>query len=196
MEYGLALIGFALATSATPGPNTLMVTAAAAQFGLARVLPHMLGITLGFPAMILALAAGLGLPFAQFPWLHRSMQVAGALWLLWFAWKIAMARPAGSAEARAPLGFWGAAGFQWVNPKAWMIALAALPAFTTPGLPILPQALAVAGVFALVSMPCLLFWGWLGHAAGRLLGQGARLRAFNIAMAVLLVLSLLPLALG
>ena len=193
MDYALALIGFALATSATPGPNTLMVTAAAAQFGLRRVLPHMLGITLGFPAMILALALGLGLPFAQFPWLHRAMQVAGGLWLLWFAWKIATARPAGSAEARAPLGFWGAAGFQWVNPKAWMIALAALPAFTTPGLPILPQALVVAGVFALVSMPCLLFWGWLGQTTGRLLGQGARLRAFNIAMAVLLVLSLVPL---
>lgn len=77
-----------------------------------------------------------------------------------------------------------------------MIALAALPAFTTPGQPILPQALVVAAVFALVSMPCLLFWGWMGQAARQLLGDGGRLRAFNIAMAALLVLSLLPLALG
>lgn len=94
MEYALALAGFALATSATPGPNTLMVTAAAARLGIRPVLPHMLGITLGFPAMIVAVALGLGLPFAQLPWLHRAMQVVGGLWLLWLAWKIASAAPA------------------------------------------------------------------------------------------------------
>lgn len=198
MDQALALIGFALATSATPGPNTLMVTASAARFGIARVMPHMLGITLGFPAMVVAVALGLGLPFAQLPGLHRAMQAVGALWLLWLAWKIARA-PVGAAPdapARPPLGFLGAAAFQWVNPKAWMIALAALPAFTVPGQPILPQALVIALVFALVSMPCLLFWAWIGRAAAHVLGEGARLRAFNIGMAALLVLSLLPLALG
>lgn len=198
MDQALALIGFALATSGTPGPNTMMVTASAAQVGIMRVMPHMLGITLGFPAMLVAVALGLGLPFAQLPWLHQAMQALGAAWLLWLAWKIASA-PVGAAAdapARPPLGFLGAAAFQWVNPKAWMIALAAIPAFTVPGQPILPQALVIALVFALVSMPCLLFWAWIGRAARHLLGGGARLRAFNITMAVLLVLSLLPLALG
>lgn len=193
MEYLLALVGFAFATSATPGPNVLMVAASAAQVGFRRVVPHMLGITLGFPAMFLAIALGLGMPFEAYPWLHRAMQVAGGAWLLWLAWKIANAPPPGEAEARPPLGFLGAAAFQWVNPKAWMIVLAALPAFTTPGQPILPQAVTVALVFALVSMPCLLFWAWLGRAARRLLGDGARLRAFNWSMAALLVLSLAPL---
>ncbi|MEI6161963.1 MAG: LysE family translocator [Roseococcus sp.] len=196
MEYALALVGFALATSGTPGPNTLMVAASAAQVGIRRVLPHMLGITIGFPAMIVAVALGLGLPFAQIPGLHRAMQIAGGAWLVWLAWKIAAAPPPDAGTPRPPLGLWGAAAFQWVNPKAWMIALAALPAFTTLGLPILPQALVVAAVFALVSMPCLLFWGWIGRAARHLLGEGARLRAFNIVMALLLVLSLAPLALG
>ncbi|UPY37775.1 LysE family translocator [Sediminicoccus sp. KRV36] len=200
MEYALALISFAIATSGTPGPNTLMVAASAAQLGIRRVMPHMLGITLGFPAMIVAVALGLGLPFAQIPGLHRAMQVVGGAWLLWLAWKIAAApaprdQGADGAAPAAPLGFWGAAAFQWVNPKAWMIALAALPAFTVPGLPILPQALLIAGVFALVSMPSLLFWAWIGRAARHLLGEGARLRAFNIGMALLLVLSLLPLVL-
>ena len=198
MDQALALIGFALATSGTPGPNTLMVTASAARFGIARVMPHMLGITLGFPAMLVAVALGLGLPFAQVPGLHRAMQAVGGLWLLWLAWKIANA-PVGAAPdapARPPLGFLGAAAFQWVNPKAWMIALAAIPTFTLPGEPILPQALVIAAVFALVSMPCLLFWAWIGRVAGHLLGQGGKLRAFNIVMAALLVLSLLPLALG
>lgn len=198
MEYALTLIGFAFATSGTPGPNVLMVAAASAQVGIRRVVPHMLGITLGFPAMFIAIALGLGLPFAQFPWLHRAMQVVGGAWLLWLAWKIATAPPPrsqmrGEATPRPPLGFWGAAAFQWVNPKAWMIVLAALPAFTTPGQPILPQALLIALVFALVSMPCLLFWAWLGQAARHMLGEGLKLRLFNGAMASLLVLSLLPL---
>ncbi|MBS7810629.1 LysE family translocator [Roseococcus pinisoli] len=195
MEYLLTLVAFAFATSATPGPNVLMVAASAAQVGMRRVVPHMLGITLGFPAMFLAVALGLGMPFESYPWLHRAMQVVGAAWLVWLAWKIATAAPpAGRQERPAPpLGFVGAAAFQWVNPKAWMIVLAALPAFTTPGESLLPQALTVALVFALVSMPCLVFWAWLGSAARRVLGDGARWRAFNWSMAVLLLLSLLPL---
>lgn len=193
MEYLLTLIGFAFATSATPGPNVLMVAASAAQVGFRRVIPHMLGVSLGFPAMFLAIALGLGLPFESYPWLHRAMQVAGGAWLLWLAWKIASAPPPGEAKPSPPLGFLGAAAFQWVNPKAWMIVLAALPAFTTPGEPILPQALTIALVFALVCMPCLLLWAWLGQEAGRVLGSGLRLRAFNWSMAALLILSLAPL---
>ena len=193
MEYALTLIGFALATSGTPGPNVLMVAAASAQVGVRRVIPHMMGVTIGFPAMIVAIGLGLGLPFTEFPWMHRAMQVAGGAWLLWLAWKIATAPPPGEAAPTAPLGFLGAAAFQWVNPKAWMIALAALPAFTVPGQPMLPQTLVVAFVFALVTMPCLLAWAWIGQTARHWLGEGARLRAFNLTMALLLVLSLVPL---
>ena len=193
MEYFLTLIGFAVATSATPGPNVLMIAASAAQVGFRRVIPHMLGVTFGFPAMFLVIALGLGLPFESYPWLHRVMQVVGGAWLLWLAWKIASAPPPGEAKSSPPLGFLGAAAFQWVNPKAWMIVLAALPAFTTPGEPLLPQATIIAVVFALVSMPCLLFWAWLGQAARQILGDGFRLRAFNWSMAALLILSLVPL---
>jgi threonine/homoserine/homoserine lactone efflux protein len=192
MDALLALTGFAIATSATPGPNTLMVSAAAAQVGVRRLMPHMMGITLGFPAMLLAIGLGLGWPFQQFPWLHRVLQVAGTAWLLWLAWKIATAPPPGGGEARPPLGFWGAAAFQWINPKAWMIALAAVPAFTTPAAPMLPQALLMAAVFAAVSLPLLWMWAAIGLGARRLLATPARLRAFNVTMAVLLVLSLVP----
>jgi threonine/homoserine/homoserine lactone efflux protein len=193
----LALAGFALATSATPGPNTMMVSAAAAQVGVRRVVPHMLGITLGFPAMMVAVALGLGWPFEAFPWLHRALQVVGTVWLLVLAWKIATAPPpvsqkGGSAEARPPLGFWGAVAFQWVNPKAWMIVLAAVPAFTTPTLPLLPQALLLALVFAAFTLPTLWLWAAVGVGARRFLGTPARARAFNVTMAVLLVASLVP----
>jgi len=196
MDSLFALLGFAIATSATPGPNTLMVSAAAARAGLRPVVPHMLGITLGFPAMLLAIAAGLGWPFQEFPWLHPVLQLVGGAWLLWLAWKIAQAPPPEGGPAAPPpappLGFWGAAAFQWVNPKAWMIALAAVPAFTRPEAPLLPQALAMAAVFALVSLPCLLFWAGVGLGARRFLATPARLQAFNRVMAVLLVLSLVP----
>lgn len=192
MDSLLPLIAFALATSATPGPNTLMVSAAAARAGLRAVVPHMMGITLGFPAMLVAIAAGLGWPFQAFPWLHPALQLLGAAWLAWLAWKIAQAPPHDGGPAAPPLGFWGAAAFQWVNPKAWMIALAAVPAFTRPDAPLLPQALGMAAVFALVSLPCLLLWAGVGLGARRLLATPARLRAFNRVMAVLLVLSLVP----
>ena len=192
MDTLLALAVFAVATSATPGPNTIMVSAAAAQVGVRRVFPHMMGITIGFPAMLLAIGLGLGWPFQAFPWLHRVLQVAGTAWLLWLAWKIATAPPPGEGEARPPLGFWGAAAFQWINPKAWMIALAAVPAFTTPTAPMLPQALLMAAVFAAVSLPLLWMWAAIGLGARRLLATPRRLRAFNVTMAVLLVLSLVP----
>ena len=172
MDDALALFLFALATSATPGPNVLMVAASAANHGIRPVVPHMLGITAGFPALILACGLGLGSLFEWLPWLHRALQLAGALWMLHLAWKIATAPPPGEAEARPPLGFWGAAAFQWMNPKAWMIALAALPTVTIPGLPILPQVAVIAVVFAAVSLPSLAAWAWLGQGARA--GSGRR----------------------
>lgn len=179
MENLVALVVFAIATSGAPGPNVLMVAAAAANRGVRAVLPHMLGITLGFPIMLLVVALGLGLPFAALAWLHSALQVAGGLWLLFLASKIATAPPPGEAGAAPPLGFWGAAAFQWVNPKAWLIALAAVPAFATDEAPMLPQGLLIGVVFAAVSMPLLLAWEACGAVMRRWLGSTGRRRAFN-----------------
>jgi threonine/homoserine/homoserine lactone efflux protein len=192
MDAPLALMGFAIATSATPGPNTLMVSAAAAQVGLRRVLPHMMGVTLGFPAMMMAIGLGLDAPFQALPWLHGLLRAAGSAWLLWLAWKIATAPPPGEGPPRPPLGFWGAVAFQWINPKAWMIALAAVPAFTSPAAPMPPQVLLLAAIFAACALPTLWLWAAIGAGARRLLATPRRLRAFNATMALLLVLSLVP----
>ncbi|MGG5887256.1 LysE family translocator [Falsiroseomonas sp. HC035] len=195
----LPLLGFAIASSVTPGPNVLMVAAAAASHGLRRVMPHMLGITFGFGGMILLVGLGLAGPLLASRILHEVLRWAGAAWLLVLALRIATAPP---PQARAvgeaagadkpPLGFVGGALFQWVNPKAWMIAAAVVPAFTRPGEPMLPQILAISLVFLLITLPCLLVWAGIGVSAGRLLHSPGRLRAFNVTMAVLLVASLVP----
>jgi threonine/homoserine/homoserine lactone efflux protein len=200
MPDWLPLLGFSIAGSVTPGPNVLMVAASAARHGWRGTMPHMLGITAGFTLMLVLVGLGLAGPFAASTTLHAVLRWVGAAWLLWLAWKIASAPPPGEGsaggpagtKARPPLGFVGAALFQWVNPKAWMLATAAVPTFTRPGEPMLPQVLAIAAAFGLVSMPCLLVWAGIGEGAGRLLSSGRRLRVFNLVMAALLVASLVP----
>ena len=117
-------------------------------------------------------------------------------WLLVLAWRISRAERPGQGAARPPLGFWGAAAFQWVNPKAWLLALTVNSVFILPGRPMAPQLALNFAVFLAVGMPCLLAWALLGSGAGRLLGPPLRLRIFNLTMAALLVISMLPMALG
>ncbi len=192
METLLPLLGFAIATSVTPGPNVLMVAAGAANNGVRATVPHMCGIALGFAAMLVIVGLGLAAPFATWPALHAALKWGGGAWLLVLAWKIARSGAPGEGPPRPPLGFIGAALFQWVNPKAWMIALAAIPAFTTPTGDTLAETLRIAGVFAIVCYPCTLIWAHLGAGAGRILRTPVTLRTFNIVMALLMVASIVP----
>lgn len=194
METLLPLVTFAVATSITPGPNVILVAANAARHGVGAVLPMMLGVTLGFGLMLGLVGLGLALPLAGQPMLQQAMQWIGAAWLCRLAWQIAVAPVSGpeQAEHRPPIGFLGMAGFQWINPKAWMIALAALPTYAAPGVPLPMMALITAAVFVAVSMPCLLVWAYLGQRIRGLLAEPARARLFNRSMALLLLLSLVP----
>ncbi|EFH10243.1 LysE family translocator [Pseudoroseomonas cervicalis] len=195
METLPALLGFAIAASVTPGPNTLMIAAIAAQGGWRRALPAMLGVTLGFTLMLVLGALGLAAPLAALPWLQQGLRWLGAAWLLWLAWRIGTAPPPdpGAAPRRLP-GFWAAAALQWVNPKAWLVALAALASFARPGAP-LQGGLAVVLVFALISMPCLAVWAALGAGAGRRLATPRAWRLANAALGLLMAASILPLLL-
>jgi len=195
MPDWLPLLAFALAGSITPGPNVLMIAAASAGHGIRPVLPHMIGVTVGFGAMILLVGLGMAGPLAASPALHATLRWAGAAWLLWLAWKIATAPPPDSPEARPPLGFIGAALFQWVNPKAWMLTAAAVATYTTAAAPLLPQVVGIGAIFFVVQMPCLLAWAALGAGTARLLRTPAAMRRFNLAMGLLLAASVLPLLL-
>ena len=197
---------FAVSMSATPGPNNAMVTASGATWGFRRTLPHMLGISVGFPAMLVAVALGAGEVLRARPWLHEALRWAGAAYLLWLAWKIGAAVPEppgqeahGPSETNGsqPLSFAQAALFQWVNPKAWVIALGAVAAYTTAsGSGLAAQAAVLALIFLLVTLPTVALWTLVGVGAARVLRTRRALRAFNLAMAALLVLSLAPMVLG
>ncbi len=192
-----SVVVFALAMSATPGPNNAMVTASGASWGFARTIPHMLGVAFGFPVMLLAVALGAGALLRASPVLQTTLQWIGAAYLVWLAIGIARAAPASTPGAGGrPLGFIRAALFQVVNPKAWLISIGASAAFTNAGDSALGQASLLAVVFAAVTLPCLAIWTALGVGAARLLRTPGKLRAFNVAMAALLVASLVPLLLG
>ncbi|GJE03040.1 LysE family translocator [Methylobacterium isbiliense] len=187
-----AVIPFAVSTSVSPGPNNVMLAASGANFGFARTLPHMLGVALGFPLLLVAVGLGLGGVFAAVPALHLVLKVAGAAYLLYLAWRIASADgKAGPAERPArPLSFWQAAAFQWANAKAWIMALGAATTYTTPQGDAVAEIVVIAAVFGLVSVPTVALWAGLGVGIGRVLERSPRaLRAFNVAMGLLLALS-------
>jgi threonine/homoserine/homoserine lactone efflux protein len=187
------LVLFAAVMSVTPGPNVVMVTASAANFGFGRTVPQMVGITLGFGFMVMAVGLGLaGLVQAE-PRLHTVLRYAGGAYLLYLAWCIARADASRSASARAkPIGLLEAALFTWVNPKAWVMAVGALAAFTTTGGDVLLETSVIASVLAAACLASVVIWAGFGAAIGRLLGNPRARMAFNWSMAGLLVLSLIP----
>jgi len=190
-EQLLALAAFAFVTSITPGPNNLMLMASGANFGVRRTVPHMLGVALGFVFMTVLVGAGLAQAFVAVPQLYTALKVVSVAYLLFLSWKIATAPPPGeAARAGRPMTFLAAAAFQWVNPKAWAMALTAVsvytPSQTTAGI------LAVAIVFSIVNLPSVGTWAVLGQGMRRVLTNPVRMKAFNVLMAVLLVASLYP----
>ncbi len=186
----LGLMAFAFVSSITPGPNNLMIMTSGANFGVARSLPHLLGIALGFGVMIVLVGLGLAQVFEAAPALKLVLAGLSVVYLLWLAWKIAhAAAPEGVDAAGRPMTFLQAAAFQWVNPKAWTMALTAVTLYTAGG----PFAVVpVAAVFTLVNLPSVSIWLVMGVQLRRLLTSPARLRVFNWTMAGLLVASLWP----
>ncbi len=190
-ELLLALLGFAFVTSVTPGPNNMMLLASGVNFGFRRTVPHMLGISMGHALMVFLVGLGLAGAFKAWPPALLALKVASVAYMLWLAWKIAQSGAPGEGRARPqPMTFLQAAAFQWVNPKAWAMALGAVSAYVVE-----PSALAyaaVAGSFALVNLPSVAVWAGAGQVVRRWLEGPGRLRAFNWTMAGLLVLSLWP----
>ena len=192
-ELLLAFVLFAFVTSVTPGPNNTMLLASGANFGLRRSLPHMLGISLGLMLLVLAVGLGLGQLFEQVPLFYSLLRYFGAAYLLYLAWKIARAGAPDSTGARSakPFSFLQAAIFQWVNPKAWIMAIGAITTYT-PQENFLTNVVLIAALFALVNCPTMSVWTVAGSLLRTWLNDPRILRRFNIGMALLLVTSLYP----
>jgi threonine/homoserine/homoserine lactone efflux protein len=192
MRFGIlfALMVFCFVSAITPGPNNLMLLTSGVNFGFRRTIPHMLGVGLGFALMVGLVGVGLDAIFSRFPALLPAMRYAGTAYMLWLAAKLALAGPIGETEYSGnPLGFLGAAAFQWINPKAWVIAVSALTAYAVSE-DYTRSVLIVALVFGLVTLPCVAAWVLFGTAMRRILSNPRFVRPFNIAMALLLVASI------
>ncbi|MCZ8335803.1 MAG: LysE family translocator [Rhodobacteraceae bacterium] len=190
-ELFLALLGFAFVTSVTPGPNNMMLLASGVNFGLRRTVPHMLGISIGHAVMVFLVGLGVAGVFLAHPLALTALKVAAVGYMLWLAWKIARSGAPGEGKAGGrPMTFLQAAAFQWVNPKAWAMALGAVAAYVPE--PSVAAYATVAGVFASVNLPSVAVWAAAGQGLRRWLDDPRRLRAFNWGMAALLVLSLWP----
>jgi threonine/homoserine/homoserine lactone efflux protein len=194
LELLPALCLFAMVTSITPGPNNTMMLASGVNFGFTRSLPHIAGISIGFGVMTIAAGLGLHALLESIPQAYTVMRYLGAAYMLWLAWKLANSGPVSAETARTqrPMSFLAAAAFQWVNPKAWVMALGAVTTYLPPQ-PSLMQLAAMTLVLCVINAPCVGLWAACGYALRSFLQKPLYLRIFNVSMAVALVASLYPL---
>lgn len=192
IETFLALVVFAFTTSITPGPNNMMLFSSGVNFGFRRTVPHMLGIGAGFLSLLIGVGLGLGALLHSVPMLYTVLKFAGGLYLVWIAWKIGTSRSLSEGKTGSkPMTFLGAAAFQWVNPKAWVMAVTAMATYTDE-MQYFTTVMLVGVAFAAVNLPSVSTWAGFGSALREWLSVPVRLKWFNITMAVLLVLSLWP----
>ena len=192
MEYIIAVALFAISSSVTPGPNNIMVMTSGLNFGVRRSLPLLTGICVGFTVMLMLVGLGFAQLFNYFPQLSLILKVVGTAYLLYLAWLIAKSRSVEQNEQQHPMGFLKGALFQWVNAKAWVVAVGAISAFTSVGEHYTTQIVAITTTFLLLSFPCVGVWLVCGSLLRKKLESPEYLRMFNLSMAFLLVLSVLP----
>jgi threonine/homoserine/homoserine lactone efflux protein len=193
MELYLSIIIFAAAASITPGPNNVMIMTSGLNFGIRRSIPHALGISLGFPMMLLALGFGLGSIFDLYPIIHDVIKFIGIIYLIYLAWRIASAASIeDGAAATNPLSFSQAALFQWVNPKAWVMATGAISAFTSNHHAIFTQIVFIAIAFFFAASISVAIWLVFGHQLKTLMKNNRQRQMFNIVMGISLIISVLP----
>jgi len=191
-SFILPFLAFAFVSSATPGPNNVMLLASGANFGFRRTLPHMLGISIGHSFQVALIGLGLLQLFNAYPASFIVMKVLSAAYLLYLAYKIANAAPPADAKPDSkPFTFLQAAAFQWVNPKALFMAITAQSQYAQPELGIWGP-IAIALLFMAANFPAVSIWGYMGVQIKSLLSTPRRLRIFNYAMAGILIATLYP----
>src|SRR6187200_2397521 len=189
----IAFIMFATVMFFTPGPNNIMLLSSGLTYGFRRTLPHVVGITIGFAFMVGAVGLGLGTIFITYPVLQTILKYAGVAYLVYLAIHIAMSEPATPDQdnARGPMTFWGAAMFQWINVKGWVMVIGTITAYA--GIASFPWNIVIQVMLSLLlgALSCSA-WAMFGSALRPILTSPRAVRAFNIVMALLLLASLYP----
>ena len=192
----LPLITFIIATAGTPGPNNTMIFSSGASYGFRRSIPHVAGINTGFPLMVVAVGLGIGSMLERFPTVYSVLRVIAACYLVYLAYRIATAPVTKNPQVLRgrPLSFIRAALFQWVNPKTWVMAVGVVAAFAhASGSAYVVEVLVIALVFLIFGTPCTTAWLLAGMSLSRIFSKPLHLRVLNVALALLLVASLVPL---
>jgi len=191
MSDWLAIFIFAASTTLTPGPNNLMIMNSGLSFGFRKTLPHYFGICLGFPGMVLGVALGLGAIFTVHPLLKQTLEILGALYMLFLAWKIAHATATNNVLKRSkPLTFFQATMFQWINPKAWIMAITITSLFTL-NTNYLINALLISLTCLVVCLPSAAIWCSAGKLLQTILKTPQKRQYFNWTMAGLMVFAII-----
>jgi len=188
-----AFLAFMVVMYFTPGPNNIMLLASGLTYGFRRTIPHIAGIVIGFAFMVAAVGLGLGTVFLAYPVLQTILKYAGAAYLIYLAAVIAMSGPTapGGDSGRGPMTFWGAAMFQWINAKGWVIVIGTITAYAA--IARFPVNIAIQTVISLlVGTVSTVVWALFGTALRPVLTSERLVRAFNILMALLLLASLYP----
>lgn len=189
----VAFLMFALVMFFTPGPNNIMLLSSGLTYGFRRTIPHIAGITVGFAFMVAAVGLGLGTVFIAYPVLQTILKYAGAAYLVYLAWHIGMAEPEAPEQdnRRGPMTFWGAAMFQWVNAKGWVMVIGTITAYAA--IASFPWNILIQTLISLaMGTASTVVWALFGTALRPVLTSRAAVRAFNIVMALLLLASLYP----
>jgi threonine/homoserine/homoserine lactone efflux protein len=189
-DQAVAFFVFSVVAAGTPGPSNALLTATGANVGVLRGLPALFGVAAGMALMMFVVAFGLGSVILDNPLILTGVKWCGAAFLFWLAWKIATAHGGGAGTGVRPVGFLGAAAFQWINPKSWLICAGAVATFLDQRSgSALGQSAAFSLTFVLAAVPSCLPWLAFGAVMQRLLRSDRALRTFNVAMGGLLAAS-------
>ncbi len=189
----LSIASFTLAGTMTPGPNNIMMLSSGLTYGYRKTLPHMMGVMLGFSLMVVCVGLGIGAVFELFPMIFTVLKVVGVAYLFWMAYKIASSKgDIETSKSSKPFTFLQALTFQWINPKAWVMAITSTLSFVTNPQRSLEQVLVIAFIYMLSGFISTNSWTLGGVYLKKFIKNTLHVRIFNITMAILIVLSVLP----
>jgi len=191
----ISIATFTISTVTTPGPNNIMLLSSGLTFGYKKTIPHMSGIIVGFPFMVVLVGLGMGVIFEKFPIILSILKIVGILYLFWMAFKIANNTNSYEVEEgqkSEPFTFFQAAIFQWVNPKAWIMAITAISIFVTANENSYLQVITIAFIYLLSSIISTNSWAFGGVVLKKFIKNESSVKKLNIIMAVLLIASVLP----